>query len=192
MARLKYDPQNKIHQEALLHLYQISFPGVFPELTSSDYIKIGFQGVDPSTDFRGGGFFSLQQLIFFSENYSEEYETMKTAEYSFAISSINLSHFLCYFFQLFPRDFKGTSDWRRAPPRAMRTFARLNESEPIVIYEIHAMTAIKMDKIWKELRKKPGITVMDFMQALISATYALERVLNQSPGNVFELKKAFF
>uniref|UniRef100_A0A8R7PTM6 ELMO domain-containing protein n=1 Tax=Triticum urartu TaxID=4572 RepID=A0A8R7PTM6_TRIUA len=30
---------------------------------------MGWQGKDPSTDFRGGGFISLENLLYFAKNY---------------------------------------------------------------------------------------------------------------------------
>ena len=35
--------------------------------TRPDWTLIGFQGLDPITDFRGGGLLSLVQLIYFAE-----------------------------------------------------------------------------------------------------------------------------
>lgn len=34
---------------------------------SEAWTKLGFQGKDPATDFRGGGFLALQQLVYLAE-----------------------------------------------------------------------------------------------------------------------------
>ncbi|XP_057449220.1 uncharacterized protein LOC130740579 isoform X2 [Lotus japonicus] len=48
----------------------------FPEeklhgLISDQWKEMGWQGKDPSTDFRGGGFISLENFLFFSRNFPE-------------------------------------------------------------------------------------------------------------------------
>ena len=60
---------------------------------------IGFQGKDPRTDFRGGGHLSLVCLMFFAENYKEEWDAQikctkddEDLMWLTAISSINLTH----------------------------------------------------------------------------------------------------
>lgn len=38
----------------------------------SDWTKLGFQSQDPTSDLRGGGILSLQQLVYFSREYREQ------------------------------------------------------------------------------------------------------------------------
>jgi len=38
---------------------------------SEEWKKLGFQGLDPCTDFRGGGLLALQQLVYFAETRRE-------------------------------------------------------------------------------------------------------------------------
>jgi hypothetical protein len=40
-------------------------------LISKQWSEIGFQGDDPSTDFRGMGLLGLENLLFFSTHYNE-------------------------------------------------------------------------------------------------------------------------
>lgn len=42
------------------------------EIPSARWKELGFQGVDPATDVRGGGELALQNLVFFAENYPAE------------------------------------------------------------------------------------------------------------------------
>ncbi|AQK45252.1 ELMO/CED-12 family protein [Zea mays] len=59
-----------IHQKALEALWRSSFPGTeLLGLVSDQWKEMGWQGKDPSTDFRGGGFISLENLLYFSRNY---------------------------------------------------------------------------------------------------------------------------
>ena len=62
---------------------------------------IGFQSCNPRTDFRGGGHLSLLCLMYFCENYNEDWNTLvkctkeeESMMWLTAISSINLTHSL--------------------------------------------------------------------------------------------------
>ncbi|KVI03359.1 Engulfment/cell motility, ELMO [Cynara cardunculus var. scolymus] len=58
------------HQDALKQLWRLAYPNrELPELKSELWKEMGWQGSDPSTDFRGGGFISLENLIFFAQRY---------------------------------------------------------------------------------------------------------------------------
>nr|CAB3489794.1 unnamed protein product [Digitaria exilis] len=39
---------------------------------------MGWQGRDPSTDFRGAGFISLENLLFFAKTFSEVLKSTRT------------------------------------------------------------------------------------------------------------------
>ncbi|RWR79677.1 ELMO domain-containing protein B [Cinnamomum micranthum f. kanehirae] len=73
-----------------------------PSLKSELWKEMGWQGPDPSTDFRGGGFISLENLIFFAKNYPDSFQRLlhkqdgKRAEweYPFAVAGINISFML--------------------------------------------------------------------------------------------------
>ncbi len=60
-------------------------------------MDIGFQGLDPSTDFRGAGLFGLKQLYHFvftdSVRAQEVYDvaTSKDKWYFFAVAGINIT-----------------------------------------------------------------------------------------------------
>jgi len=53
-----------------MNLWRVSFPEVeLLDLISEQWKKMGWQGKDPSTDFRGGGFISLENLLFFAKTF---------------------------------------------------------------------------------------------------------------------------
>ena len=54
----------------------------------------GFQGVDPSTDFRGAGVFSLRNILYLSATYPQLFGKLVRAEYPFAIAGINVTMIL--------------------------------------------------------------------------------------------------
>ncbi|KAG8391498.1 hypothetical protein BUALT_Bualt01G0194000 [Buddleja alternifolia] len=65
-----YDSSVPEHQEALRALWNAAFPGEeLRGLISEQWKEMGWQGKDPSTDFRGGGFISLENLLYFARNF---------------------------------------------------------------------------------------------------------------------------
>lgn len=65
-----FDETRFDHQASLLALWNLSFPKVkLKSLISNQWKEMGWQGVNPSTDFRGCGFISLENLLFFAKTY---------------------------------------------------------------------------------------------------------------------------
>ncbi|MCL4134523.1 UNVERIFIED_CONTAM: hypothetical protein GTU68_015900, partial [Idotea baltica] len=65
-----YDSSNPEHEQKLLKLWSLLQPKVqLQSRISKQWQDIGFQGDDPSTDFRGMGLLGLENLLFFSETY---------------------------------------------------------------------------------------------------------------------------
>uniref|UniRef100_A0A7N2M3X4 ELMO domain-containing protein n=1 Tax=Quercus lobata TaxID=97700 RepID=A0A7N2M3X4_QUELO len=65
-----FDGSRVEHQDALKQLWRLAYPErELPSLKSELWKEMGWQGSDPSTDFRGGGFISLENLIFFAQRY---------------------------------------------------------------------------------------------------------------------------
>nr|CRZ22823.1 Bm8802 [Brugia malayi] len=68
MCKEKYDRENEIHEKRLLKLWELLMPMENLEARmTNQWQKIGFQGHDPATDFRGMGILSLEQLIFLAQ-----------------------------------------------------------------------------------------------------------------------------
>ncbi|CAI9099378.1 OLC1v1036190C5 [Oldenlandia corymbosa var. corymbosa] len=91
------------HQDALKQLWRLAYPDKeLPPLKSEMWKEMGWQGSDPSTDFRGGGFISLENLIFFAKTYPvvfhdllhKRYGNRSQWEYPFAVAGINISFML--------------------------------------------------------------------------------------------------
>ncbi|WOK96322.1 hypothetical protein Cni_G05029 [Canna indica] len=100
---VQFDGSRLEHQDALRQLWCLSYPNRdIPPLKSELWKEMGWQGCDPSTDFRGGGFISLENLIFFAKNYPAPFQTLlhKTEgkradwEYPFAVAGVNISFML--------------------------------------------------------------------------------------------------
>uniref|UniRef100_A0A0A9E768 ELMO domain-containing protein n=1 Tax=Arundo donax TaxID=35708 RepID=A0A0A9E768_ARUDO len=64
--------------------------------------EMGWQNSDPATDFRAGGFMSLENLIYFARNYPDSFHRLLHKadgnraewEYPFAVASVNISYML--------------------------------------------------------------------------------------------------
>ena len=75
-------------------------------LISKDWTNLGFQGSDPSTDFRGTGMLGLHQLVYFSHHkqqsarhiLEESMSTQRSCKFPFAITGISITHFIMELF----------------------------------------------------------------------------------------------
>ncbi|KAF0933807.1 hypothetical protein E2562_019265 [Oryza meyeriana var. granulata] len=116
---VQYDSSNSDHQEALKALWRASFPGAeLRGLISEQWKEMGWQGKDPSTDFRGGGFISLENLVYFSKNFPKSFQELLRKqngdraiwEYPFAVAGVNITFMLIQMLDLQsvkPRSFIG-------------------------------------------------------------------------------------
>ncbi|EPS67405.1 hypothetical protein M569_07369, partial [Genlisea aurea] len=100
---IPFDGSLSEHQDALRQLWRLSYPDrQLPSLKSEVWKDMGWQGPDPSTDFRGGGCISLENLIFFAKTYPESFRDLlhkrdgerSEWEYPFAVAGINISFML--------------------------------------------------------------------------------------------------
>ncbi|KAG6396429.1 hypothetical protein SASPL_142579 [Salvia splendens] len=95
-TKVQFDASRIEHQEALRALWSATYPGVeLQSLKSDQWKEMGWQGNDPSTDFRGAGFISLENLLFFAKTFSSllRKQTGKRAmwEYPFAVAGVNIT-----------------------------------------------------------------------------------------------------
>lgn len=96
----KYDPVNVNHEKKLMELWNLLRPNIqLQSRRSKQWIQIGFQGDDPTTDFRGMGILGLDDLVYFCKYYKDlALETLAisnhtTAWFPFAITGINITAF---------------------------------------------------------------------------------------------------
>ena len=115
-----------MHVTALETLWNLNWPDKPFEAVGNPWRDLGFQTNDPSTDFRGGGILSLEQMIYFAKAFPELYQKMINCEYMmfWAISAINISNMLyCYFD--FLQDSKPPPDFSIADSETIDTMKRL-------------------------------------------------------------------
>ncbi|GHP02503.1 hypothetical protein PPROV_000126000 [Pycnococcus provasolii] len=95
-----YDPDNDDHCSLLRELWSLSFPEEeLVALKHAQWKKLGYQGEDPTTDFRGAGLLALQQLLHFARHESQTFQRLllkkegKRAEweYPFAAAGVNIT-----------------------------------------------------------------------------------------------------
>jgi len=93
-APIKYDKKNSEHEAKLQKLWSTLKPDeALSERLTKKWIDIGFQGADPSTDFRGSGILGLDQLL--TVTTEEPYKTTGLEMYQ---DSTNEAHW--YFFSV--------------------------------------------------------------------------------------------
>lgn len=169
-----YDGSCLDHQNALIQLWRLAYPNrEVPPLKSELWKEMGWQGCDPSTDFRGGGFISLENLIFFAKNYSDSFQMLlhKQAgpraewEYPFAVAGINISFMLIQMLDLQ----SGTPTSRTG----VRFLELLGEDEK-AFDALFCVAFLMMDAQWLAKRA----SYMEFNDVLKSTRLQLERELS--------------
>jgi ELMO domain-containing protein len=71
-------------------------------VSGPEWMKLGFQGKYPETDFRGGGVMSLQLILKFVKRNKQLVKQMENDKggFFFAITAINISFFMKKYFHL--------------------------------------------------------------------------------------------
>ncbi|KAG7960285.1 hypothetical protein I3843_10G115800 [Carya illinoinensis] len=168
-----FDGTRGEHQDALKLLWRLAFPNrELPSLKSELWKEMGWQGPDPSTDFRGGGFISLENLIFFAQKYPESFQrllhkqdgTRAEWEYPFAVAGINISFLLAQMLDL--QSGKPTS------LAGIRFLELLGEDE-MAFDNLYCVAFQMLDAQWLAKRA----SYMDFNDVLKSTRSQLEREL---------------
>ncbi|KAG5520641.1 hypothetical protein RHGRI_033277 [Rhododendron griersonianum] len=104
--KIHFDASRVEHQEALKALWSATYPGQeLHGLVSDQWKEMGWQGRDPSTDFRlllGAGFISLENLLFFAKTFSTSFQCLLNKqggkrsawEYPFAVAGVNITYMI--------------------------------------------------------------------------------------------------
>uniref|UniRef100_A0A0D3B6R6 ELMO domain-containing protein n=1 Tax=Brassica oleracea var. oleracea TaxID=109376 RepID=A0A0D3B6R6_BRAOL len=145
--------RNRLHlifslstEECLQNRIDVAYDSTIPlhQLISEQWKEMGWQGKDPSTDFRGGGFISLENLLYFARNFQKSFQDLlrKQAgersvwEYPFAVAGINLTFMLIQMLDL-----------EAVKPRTITFLKFLSENESA--FDILYCIAFKlMDQQW--------------------------------------------
>eukprot|EP00262_Sarcandra_glabra_P002837 TRINITY_DN13221_c0_g1_i1.p1 TRINITY_DN13221_c0_g1~~TRINITY_DN13221_c0_g1_i1.p1 ORF type:complete len:322 (-),score=56.79 TRINITY_DN13221_c0_g1_i1:241-1206(-) len=161
------------HQDALKQLWRLAYPNrEHPGLKSELWKEMGWQGSDPSTDFRGCGFISLENLIFFAQNYPDAFQnllhkqegTRAEWEYPFAVAGINISFMLVQMLDL--------QSGRPTSMAGIRFLEVLGE-DALAFDNLYCVAFRMMDAQWLAKRA----SYMEFNEVLKSTRAQLEREL---------------
>lgn len=169
--------------------------------SSPSFTTIGFQGPDPSTDFRGGGLFSLQNLLYFihtnkecfnrfikqndkiklnkNNNNKEDY----TYYLPWACCGINITHALTNLLSLHshPSSLLSSSSYS-----IYTSFLTLLEYEEYAFEEIYSSMFCYIEEIWREER----IEYRQFNEVLNRVKQRVIDVLLSNPINIHEFHQA--
>ncbi|KAH9615871.1 hypothetical protein KSS87_010285 [Heliosperma pusillum] len=168
--KIYFDPSRSDHQE-------------LQALVSEQWKEMGWQGRDPSTDFRGAGFMSLENLLFFAKTFSvrslsgallsntsfqrlvkKQCGKRATWEYPFAVAGVNITFMLIQMLDL-------DSLKRRTFVRAV--FLQMLADNQWAFDLLYCVAFVVMDKQWLE----KNATYMEFNDVLRSTQTQLEKEL---------------
>ncbi|CAA6668812.1 unnamed protein product [Spirodela intermedia] len=171
--QVSFDETRPDHQDALKALWRVSFPGTdLIGLVSDQWKDMGWQGPNPSTDFRGCGFVSLENLLFLARTYPASYRRLlfkqggvrATWEYPFAVAGINVSFMLIQMLDLY-------SVRPKSPPGL--NFIRILSEDEEAFDVLYCIAFEMMDAQWLAL----GASYMQFNEVLLATRTQLEREL---------------
>ncbi|XP_057984871.1 uncharacterized protein LOC110634970 isoform X2 [Hevea brasiliensis] len=146
--KVYFDASRPDHQEALRALWSATYPDrELHGLISDQWKEMGWQGRDPSTDFRGAGFISLENLLFFAKTYSTSFQHLlkkqegkrSAWEYPFAVAGINITFMIMQMLDL-----------DASKPRTFVTsvFLHMLSENEWAFDLLYCMAFVVMDKQW--------------------------------------------
>ncbi|KAL0289838.1 UNVERIFIED_CONTAM: ELMO domain-containing protein A [Sesamum calycinum] len=170
-----YDSSIPEHQEALWALWHAAFPGEeLHGLISEQWKEMGWQGKDPSTDFRGGGFISLENLLYFARNFPKSFQELlwkqegdrSLWEYPFAVAGVNITFMLIQMLDL-----------EAVKPRTLvgATFLKFLAENESAFDLLYCITFKLLDHEWLAMRA----SYMDFNAVMKATRRQLETELLQ-------------
>ncbi|GKB94964.1 ELMO domain-containing protein C isoform X2 [Tanacetum coccineum] len=180
-------PEKKVHKlslspnskEALSVLWSATFPDQkLDGLISEQWKKMGWQGKDPSTDFRGAGFISLENLLFFAKTFSISFQHLirkqgargAAWEYPFAVAGLNITFMLVKMLDLDAT--KPRTLVSAVFVHLLSDFDAFSESE-WAFDLLYCVAFIVMDKKWEQ----KNASYMEFNEVLKSTRAQLEEEL---------------
>ncbi|KAH7670336.1 ELMO domain-containing protein [Dioscorea alata] len=168
-----FDASRHEHQEALRALWSATYPDQeLIGLISDQWKQMGWQGRDPSTDFRGAGFISLENLLFFAKTFNASFQKLLNKqggkrsawEYPFAVAGVNITFMIMQMLDL-----------QSSKPRTfIRTvFIQMLSEDEWAFDLLYCVAFMVMDKQWLDR----NASYMEFNEVLRCTRQQLEREL---------------
>jgi hypothetical protein len=198
--KVLYDRTSTKHEGKLKTLYEeFVLPATPPAQDSSLKTKawgvLGFQGEDPRTDFRGGGYMSLVMILNFCRQNGDILVRFKAeterGTILFACSSINTTFFLKNFFHMgdpnaIPEDKKHSDLASRV---SFKSFCTWVNKEEKVIERLHDLILTRLFELWTAAcTRNPTLTIMDMGSAEKIVREDFKSTIN---SRMFESLQAF-
>merc|ERR1719231_268702 len=185
-AQTVFDESDPRHRLALESLWHCAFPGSSHPLNferqSEKWKELGFQGLDPATDFRGGGYLALEHLLKFVVGSRGE---RHDPSFPLAIASINCTAMLVRHFGLHPTillPFPGGADAAECSTAALHALLELHHHGTDALQAIHAQILGRLMRTWADIgRERPSRTIMDFPEALSGTFRQLCAAVSRAP-----------
>ncbi|XP_052204704.1 uncharacterized protein LOC127809720 isoform X1 [Diospyros lotus] len=172
-TKVTFDASRVDHQAALKALWSATYPGrELHSLVSDQWKEMGWQGRDPSTDFRGAGFISLENLLFFAKTFPTSFQHLlkkqggqrSAWEYPFAVAGVNITFMIM---QMLDLDATKPRTFVRA------VFLQMLSENEWAFDLLYCVAFVVMDKQWLER----NATYMEFNDVLKSTRGQLEKEL---------------
>ncbi|KAK9090128.1 hypothetical protein Sjap_023305 [Stephania japonica] len=169
--KVHFDASRLDHQGALKVLWSASYPGqVLNGLISEQWKEMGWQGKDPSTDFRGAGFIALENLLFFAKTFTTSFQQLlnkqggkrATWEYPLAVAGVNITFMIM---QMLDLDASNPRSFVRP------VFIQMLSESEWAFDLLYCVAFVVMDKQWLDR----NATYMEFNDILKSTRIQLER-----------------
>ncbi|XXG78505.1 hypothetical protein AAC387_Pa08g2440 [Persea americana] len=171
--KVYFDASRSDHQGALRALWTATYPNrELDGLISEQWKEMGWQGRDPTTDFRGAGFISLENLLFFAKTFTISFQRLlnkqggkrATWEYPFAVAGVNITFMIMQMLDLH-------SSKRRTFVRSV--FIQMLSENEWTFDLLYCVAFMVMDKQWLE----KNASYMEFNDILKSTRAQLEKEL---------------
>mmetsp|Transcript_14890 Transcript_14890/g.30905 ORF Transcript_14890/g.30905 Transcript_14890/m.30905 type:complete len:279 (-) Transcript_14890:118-954(-) len=186
---VKYDQaRHGVHLETL---WQLAFGEDVPfvEGKTKKWQEMGWQGDHPSSDFRGGGFAALENLIYFGESKPLAFQRLcfklqgkrSDWEYPFGAAGVNITFTLAKLL-----DLKGDGAPATGPGRAFLKLLDVGDAEHEKAFEeVFCMTFELLDKIWLE----ENADYMQFPIVMKQWEETLTKALLKRPSSLAQLEE---
>lgn len=178
-----FDSTKESHLKIIRSLWEALFKiPMGDEISNPRWQEVGFQNIDPRSDFRGAGVSGLRMLTSYTQNNPQLVALMTDPkdDYLFAISSINVTHHLMKYFHLLNKLVYELNKTEICSRKALKNFNVFLLNDRDVFSKFHDLLFSDLYGIWVYLKKKKaGVTIMDFGVCLQEMRRKLEIAINR-------------